>query len=423
MRPLLPLSLLAGISTVLARPSESCNLITPRASTNIAVSSIPEEVLVTAWYPGWLQNLTPANISWNKYTAMTFAFAVTTNDPSVISLDDASRQALPGFVAAAKSNNVSALLSIGGWTGSLYYSNAVATADNRTAFVNAILALVDQYQLDGIDFDWEYPNKQGIGCNTVSSSDSDNFLAMLQSLRSTTVGRDLYLSAAVGLVPWNGPDGTPLTDVSGFAEQLNHIAIMNYDVWGPWSPTTGPNAPLDDSCLPAANQVGSAVSAVAAWTEAGFPANQIALGIASYGHSFHVDGGIAAYAPFDKALQPLGNDDDASATATPDECGNIEGPGGDFDFFALVDGGFLTPNGTAAPGIQYLYDECSQTPFVYNPTTDVLVSYDDATSLAAKGKFINDQGLLGFAMWQVAGDSDDILLDAISGAMGIQYVC
>ena len=34
---------------------------------------------------------------------------------------------------------------------------------------------------------------------------------------------------------------------------------------------------------------------------------------------------------------------------------------------------------------------------------------------AAKRKFINDAGLVGFAMWQTGGDSDDILLDAIRG--------
>ena len=51
------------------------------------------------------------------------------------------------------------------------------------------------------------------------------------------------------------------------------IAIMNYDIWGSWSNTVGPNAPLDDSC--AAVQAGSATSAVKAWTGAGFPASKV----------------------------------------------------------------------------------------------------------------------------------------------------
>jgi chitinase len=141
---------------------------------------------------------------------------------------------------------------------------------------------------------------------------------------------------------------------------------MNYDVWGSWSATTGPNAPLNDSCAPTAE--GSAVSAVKAWTDAGFPHGKIILGVASYGHSFHVNSSVAydksgkidPYAPFDKALQPAGDKWDSTATGV-DACGNPNVVGGLFDFWGLIDGGFLTANGTAAKGIDYVFDPCSQT--------------------------------------------------------------
>jgi len=48
---------------------------------------------------------------------------------------------------------------------------------------------------------------------------------------------------------------------------------MNYDVWGSFSASVGPNAPLDDSCAP--TKGGSATSAVKAWKAAGFPASQV----------------------------------------------------------------------------------------------------------------------------------------------------
>jgi chitinase len=44
-------------------------------------------------------------------------------------------------------------LSIGGWTGSQYFSSSVSTASNRTAFVQAVASLITQYDLDGIDFE------------------------------------------------------------------------------------------------------------------------------------------------------------------------------------------------------------------------------------------------------------------------------
>jgi chitinase len=139
---------------------------------------------------------------------------------------------------------------------------------------------------------------------------------------------------------------------------------MDYDVWGSWSTSVGPNAPLDDSC--SSTPEGSAMSAVKAWTAAGFPASQIVLGVASYGHSFYVmtsaamaGSMLAINAPFDKSMQPHGDNWDADAGT--DQCGNPTPIGGIFDFWGLVEKGFLNNNGTTAPGMDFRYDDCSQT--------------------------------------------------------------
>ncbi|KAF7334280.1 Glycoside hydrolase family 18 protein [Mycena sanguinolenta] len=401
------------------KPPTSVNSASPvggiQHSTNTTDGS---EVIASAWYPGWLAtDFPPSSIPWSKYNAMTFSFATTTPDVSTIALDDVSAQALPQFVSAAQSHGVTALLSIGGWTGSQYYSTAVATSENRTAFVNAVLDLVSKYNLDGIDFDWEYPGKTGLPCNVVNPDDSANFLLFLQELRTQPAGANLVLTAAVGLQPFVGSDGEPMEDISQFAAVLDRIAIMAYDVWGSWSPTVGPNAPLNDSCASASNQDGSAVSA-------------ITLGLAAYGHSFSVSqnaainqmGSLALYPDFDASTQPLGSADTPGDTSL-DPCGDPNGVSGIFTFAGLISGGFLNSNGTNATGIDYVFDSCSQTPFVYNPTSQVMVSYDDATSFAAKGRFINDQGLLGFAVWDVTGDQNDILLDSLHEAMGIEQDC
>lgn len=49
--------------------------------------------------------------------------------------------------------NVAALLTVGGWTGSKYFSTAVGSAENRTQFAQALVKLVDEYDLDGIDIE------------------------------------------------------------------------------------------------------------------------------------------------------------------------------------------------------------------------------------------------------------------------------
>ncbi|KAH9040549.1 glycoside hydrolase superfamily [Lactarius hengduanensis] len=208
--------------------------------------------------------------------------------------------------------------------------------------------------------------------------------------------QNLIISAAVSVKPFVGSDGNPMTDVSGFAKVLNYIELMNYDVWGSWSVSVGPNAPLDDSCAPTSDdQEGSAVSAVKAWSTAGFPANQIILGVASYGHSFHVDKSnasmrraISSYTRHSTGLSNLrGTNGTAPRTALM--CGNPN-----------VVAGFLRCDGTVANGIEYVFDNCSKTED--NP---------------AKGHYIKDAGLAGFALWEAGGDSKDILLDAIKLAV------
>lgn len=95
--------------------------------------------------------------------------------------------------------------------------------------LNAVVA----YAVIFIDFafaicSWEYPNTQGIGCNVISPNDSANFLTFLRELRDDPVGADIIVSAAVGLTPFVGPDGTPLEDVSAYADVLDYIGMYSF---------------------------------------------------------------------------------------------------------------------------------------------------------------------------------------------------
>ncbi|KAG5641990.1 hypothetical protein DXG03_003819 [Asterophora parasitica] len=127
-----------------------CGLVPPKGTVKAtyANASLSQDVVASAWYPGWLSaKYPPDTISWSKYNVMTFAFA----DSSVLNVEGS--EILPTFVAEAKKNHANALVSIGGWTGSQYFSMAVATEANRTAFLGAVLDLVKKYDLDGIDFE------------------------------------------------------------------------------------------------------------------------------------------------------------------------------------------------------------------------------------------------------------------------------
>ncbi|KAN0091397.1 glycoside hydrolase family 18 protein [Tylopilus felleus] len=382
-----------------------------------------DELVAAAWYTGWhaTAGFPLSDVSWGQYNTMIYSFAITTPSVNSLSLNGSDPPLLREFVCQAHDNGVAAHVAIGGWAGGLWFSSDVATPENRTAFVQTVVDFAEEYELDGINFDWESPNQQGIGCNTISANDTENFLFFLQELDKNPVAARLTLSAAVGLTPLRDASGHPSTNISGFAEVLDYIAIMDYEVWGPWSSTVGPNAPLNDTCAAPANQVGSAVSAVKAWTAAGMPVNQIVLGVPSYGHSFSVPPNdafvngskteLVAYPVYNASNQPLG--DAWDDTGSVDACGVYEGPGGTFNLWDLVDGGFLTTEGNPAPGIYYRYDTCSQTPYVYNETSEVMVSFDNAQSFTAKGNYIKETGLRGFAMWEAGGDYKDTLLDSI----------
>jgi len=175
------------------------------------------------------------------------------------------------------------------------------------------------------------------------------------------VGPKFTLSAAVPLSPYK-------SDVSGYAELLDYIVIMNYDVWGSWSPAVAANAPLNDTCAAPAKQQGSAVSSVNAWKKAGFPVGKMVLGVPTYGHSYSVSPAdafvngatqLAAYPPFNSSNQPQGDSWDSRGGI--DICGKNAGPGGTWNMRNLVQGGWLNNNGLPVDGISYRYDPCSQT--------------------------------------------------------------
>ncbi|KAG1806095.1 glycoside hydrolase superfamily [Suillus subaureus] len=313
------------------------------ALTNITASPLAaHSIAAPTWYAGWhaTGGFPLSSVSWDKYNTLYYSFAETTQSVNSLSLSGSDGEMLPQFVSEAHAHGVEAHIAVGGWSGGTVVDFAL------------------QYKLDGIQFDWESPNDQGIGCNTISVHDTANFLAFLQELRQNPVAAKLTLSAA---------------------SRLGRTA--------------------------------------------GMPVDKIVLGVASYGHSFSVPPcdafvsdtkTLAAYPTFNASNQPLG--DAWDNTGSVDVCGVYEGSGGTFNFWGLIDNGFLTKEGKPADGIHYRYDTCSQTPYVYNRTSQVMISFDNVQSFAAKGKYIKDTKLRGFSMWEAGGDYNDMLLDSIIDA-------
>lgn len=290
-------SVVEPASTSAAASSSSSSTVVYQTTTTSSTAAIPSTTsgssltttplndrIVAGYYPDWsVWTFPPSNLDFKRLDVVDFAFAIVNAQYGLEFTQYNSEDTLNWLVSVAHAAGKKVRLSIGGWTGSVYFSPAVATAQNRQVLAQAILGMYQKFNLDGIDLDWEYPGVKGADNNIVSSDDSANYLIFLRLLRKT-LPPTAILSAATQVWPFAGPTGAPLSDVSEFAKLLDWVMVMNYDVWGSSSTTPGPNAPLSDGCGTSAQPLANAYAAVSSWTTAGMPAKQIVLGLPAYGY-------------------------------------------------------------------------------------------------------------------------------------------
>ncbi|KAF9428459.1 hypothetical protein BGZ94_002292 [Podila epigama] len=364
------------------------------------------EKMVVAYWTDWTASaMPPEAIPFDKVTHINYAFAVVRPDFRPVFETD---YLLRRVVRAAHAKNTKVLLSIGGWTGSQYFSPLAATPHGRKTFIDGAVQLVREFHLDGIDIDWEYPARQGSACNIVDEKhDTANFLLLLQELRAALSalpdGNQLEISLATRIVPFDGPDGQQLRDVSAFAKVVNFINVMAYDINGSWGTVTGPNAPLSGQGLTYAG-------GAQAWIQAGFPPEQINMGVPFYGRSLiakqDMSNSHTMASPFD-AKVPIGDSNDGLWT---DPCEKAAAYSGVWKFRNLREQGVIDGRGNArAPWIRK-FDEETQTPWLFNPVTHQFVSYDDRESLKKKVDFAKDKNLGGVMLWAINQDTSDFEL-------------
>ncbi|KAI7961447.1 hypothetical protein MJO28_001936 [Puccinia striiformis f. sp. tritici] len=341
--------------------------------------------IVSVYYPGYNAEFLPVeNIPWKMYDHLQYFVAVPAPTPEGDLLID-TEQNMIEVIAASKKNHVSISLSIGGWTGN-----------------------------------WEFPNVQGIGCNAINKNDSENFLAFLKLLRAK-LGPKFRLSAAVSVKGFMSPDGkTYLTDVSEFAKVLNFFTIMAYDVYvSSLSKVAGPNSPLFSTCSEPTQKF-SVAQAIKQWTSTGVPAHQLLLGIPSYGYGYTLSSnkivpsqfsgkpGVTSqlFQPRVKTVPASGKT--AGVATGADVCGIPNVAGGQWLFKELSETGKLSKNQKEGlNGYERHYDNCTHTPFLFNPSTKNLISYDDSFSLEEKASYAVEHGLGGVEMFDATGDTPD----------------
>jgi chitinase len=179
-----------------------------------ALMAVPASAWDSIIYmPSWAGSVSA--IQWPYVTHVNYAFVIPNGNGTLGPVDNPSK--LQSLVSTAHANGKKVLVSLGGWNNGndSGFEQLAANATARTTFTNAIINLVNQYGLDGIDIDWEYPDPGTSG---------NNATLMYQQVCGAMHSRGKLCTAAV--VAQGGTGGGIQ---SGAIAVLDYIQIMAYD--------------------------------------------------------------------------------------------------------------------------------------------------------------------------------------------------
>ncbi|MCT9932964.1 glycoside hydrolase family 18 protein [Planotetraspora sp. A-T 1434] len=285
----------------------------------------------------------------------------------------------------AKHPGLKVLISVGGWTGSRYFSDAVLTPESRAKLAASCVDLWLKGNLpglpagagagvfDGIDLDWEWPGSSGNDGNVIRPEDKQNFTLFLAELRRQAKAFDRR-SELTAFLPAAAAKIDSGFEVSKIFNVLDFATIQGYDLHGTWEPQTGHNGNLlTDRRDP--NPVKYSVDqTVRDYVSRGAPKRKIVVGVPAYGQGWTgvKSTGDGLYAP--------------ATGAAP----GVWGPGTeDYKVLAGKPGKHYRDLRT---GTQWLYDG------------NEFWSYDDPAVLLQKAAYIRLKGLGGSMMWSIDGD-------------------
>lgn len=272
--------------------------------------------------------------------------------------------------------HIKVLLSTGGWTAD-GFSQAMQTEEGRESMACSALELVQSLNLDGLDWDWEYPGVPAGGIHA-TPQDKDNFTAFLLLMRKKLddlglkTGRHYLQTVAVGAHDYL----TSGYDIPKVIDSLDTVNLMTYDLWGDHTSHVA-------SLHPSKNTRFSASQSVEAWHKAGVPKNKLLIGGAFY---YHVFMGVQANQP---GLMAEWTDHTQGWDAN-DHLDKLLGE---------------------KEGFVRTWDEEAKAASWFNGST--LVSGDDPLSMREKAKYILDEGLGGIIFWEYNLDRSGRLLASL----------
>jgi chitinase len=367
---------------------------------------------IVGYYPNWQwydrdKLVNPASINYEKYTILNYCFFDVDINGNILITDPwADKNLLLGpidwSVAPAgydteydfgnpnyhlpnqkmsdycQENGVTFLPSIGGWTLSNNFPSIAADPQKRQNFANSCVDLIQAFEFDGIDLDWEYP---GYTPHNGTSADKENFTLLLQEIRTAidaygeSINKDMLLTIAVGAAP-DRMDDVEWDNVSSLVDIIN---VMSYDFFGAFSPSTNHNSPLYAPLEgdPTFN-VHSTIERLVMDHEV--PQEKITVGLAFYGRSSKTITTPALHSP---------------TTGQVDDITYAEDEGSPLYYNILKQEHLFEKK----------WDNQAKVPYLLGKNgLNTFTSYDDTMSIRLKAEFIVDYDLRGAIIWEITGD-------------------
>jgi len=257
------------------------------------------------------------------------------------------------------------LISIGGWTWSKNFSNAVLTDTSAYNFASSAVAIVSKYDLDGVDIDWEYPGMIG-DSNTYLPEDKQHYTVLFKDLRddldslSNITHRKYYVTTAVG----GSQAYIDHTEMDKVAQYTDYINVMSYDYAGGEDSFSSHHTNLYTSSGDAHQY--SADRSIRAFLAAGVPPDKIVMGIAFYGKGWE--------------MASTANNGLYQSATKPARAGGFT---------------FLRDSIIGRNGFKRYWDHVARAPYLFNAGRRIFISYDDEKSVKEKCKYVKRHHLAG----------------------------
>ncbi len=255
------------------------------------------------------------------------------------------------------------LVSLGGWGGCETCSEIFSSKEARTEFAISTADIIESFNADGIDLDWEYPGISGYPGHTYKPEDRENFTDLIVQLRKY-MGKDDILSFAAGASNRFFENSIEWDKVMPL---VNNVNLMTYDFYGSGSTKTGHHTALSPNKF----QDRSAESSIEALMNLGVKPSQIFIGGAFYIKTFknvaNINNGLNQNAEWNRSYDQI----------------NFEDVKSNFNFY---------------------WDDVANSPYAYDSINKIFATFDDNKSIKLKSKYALDKKLGGIMFWQLMND-------------------